>query len=87
MTANAANPVALPRTRGPSSMGWRIAVSIISVFGFVAFLLLYFAFWAGSFSALQSVVVVLVAILFFMAANGAAWASWGMRQAEKTTGD
>jgi hypothetical protein len=70
---------ALPVRRSVAEMGPRVAVSIASVFGLAIFLLLYFAFWTGSFSWLQSLVVVVVAILAFIGINGAAWASWGVR--------
>lgn len=56
-----------------------VALSIISVFGLAGFLLLFAAFWAGWFSRLQGIAVVGVAVLVFIAANGAAWASWGAR--------
>ena len=51
----ATNPPTQP-TEAPRSesggMGWRIAVSIISLFGLISFVLLYFAFWAGPYSGL-----------------------------------
>lgn len=67
----------------PSSVGfgWRVAVSISSFFGWICFLLLYYAFWAGRFSGVQTAVVILVSILVFLAVNGATWAPWGTRQA------
>lgn len=76
-TTTSATPLA-PRPTA-SGFGWRVAVSVVSVFALVSFLLLYLAFWAGQYSGLQSAVVVIVAILIFIAANGAAWASWGTR--------
>jgi hypothetical protein len=77
-TVNAASgPLPIRQLR--TGMGWRIAVSIVSVFGLASFLLLYFAFWAGDFTWIQSMAVVVVSILMFIAANGAAWASWGTR--------
>jgi hypothetical protein len=81
MTATVAAQTPFPTRGALRGIGWRVGVSILSVFGFASFLLLYFAFWAGSFSAAQDLAVVLVAILVFIAANGAAWASWGIRQA------
>ena len=65
-------------------MGSRVAVSIISVFGLAIFLLLYFAFWTGSLSWVQSLVIVVVAILVFIAVNGASWASWGIRYGRRS---
>jgi len=61
--------------------GWRVAVSLVSVFGLTLVFLIYFAFWNNSFSTLQTAVLVVVAILAFIATNGAAWASWGVRYA------
>lgn len=61
-------------------MGWRIATSIVTFFGLLGFLLLYFALWSGPYSPGQSAVIVVVAVLAFLGANGAAWASWGIRQ-------
>jgi hypothetical protein len=81
MAAETVTPNLLPREPVGAGFGWRIAVSILSVFGLVSFVLLYFAFWAGAFSASQSAVLVVVTILVFVAANGAAWASWGTRYA------
>jgi hypothetical protein len=69
-----------------AEMGWRIAVSIVSVFGLAIFLLLYFTFWAAGCTWIQSAAVVVVSIMVFIAANGAAWASWGTRFVSPLTG-
>ncbi len=79
MSTPTATSSAITGPRPSTGMGWRVAVSVVSVFGLVSFLLLYAAFWAAPYSLLQSIVVVIVALLVFVAANGAAWASWGMR--------
>ncbi|HYK93484.1 MAG TPA: hypothetical protein VEY07_05520 [Thermoplasmata archaeon] len=80
-TMTTVNPtsVAIPRMGTTHGMGWRVAVSICSVFGLVSFLLLYLAFWATNFNGAQSAVVVIVSILAFVALNGATWASWGIQ--------
>lgn len=70
----------------PDGMGWRVAVSILSTFGLVSFLLLYVAFSAGSLVWYQNLAVLLVAILAFVATNGATWAGWGMRRSEAAQG-
>lgn len=72
--------------RTPDGMGWRVGVSIVTLFGLVSFLLLYFAFWAGAFVWYQNFAIVVVALLVFVAANGAAWAGWGMRHAGRAPG-
>ncbi len=81
MAATTATSTALtPQPSGPG-FGWRVGVSVISVFGWVIFILLYFAFWADHYTGLQSAVIIIVSILAFIAMNGAAWASWGVQQA------
>jgi hypothetical protein len=79
MSAAPTSTATAPDRRSVAGMGPRVAVSIISVFGLAIFLLLYFAFWTGSFSWVQSLVLVVVAVLVFIAVNGALWASWGVR--------
>ena len=81
MNAAANAPDALVTPPAASGFGSRIAVSIVTFFGLLIFILLYLAFWASLFNGLQSAVVIIAAILVFIAANGAAWASWGVRRA------
>jgi hypothetical protein len=64
-----------------TGLGWRVAVSVVSVFGWLSFVLLYFGFWSTPFSVTQTVVLVIVSMLVFVAVNGATWASWGIRHA------
>ncbi len=85
MSATATAPVTVPRPSLSDGMGWRVGVSIVSVFGLASFVLLYLAFWASSYNWIQNTVVVLVSGLIFVAANGAAWASWGMRRARQVS--
>ena len=63
-----------------AGLGSRISASIITVFGWAIFLLLYFGFWANGFSAVQSAIVVAASVLFFLMIMGASWASWGLRR-------
>jgi hypothetical protein len=60
--------------------GWRVGTSIVSFFALVSYVLLYFAFWFTSYTAVQGAVLIVVGILMFVALNGAAWASWGIRR-------
>lgn len=77
-TQNATASVPSSSSTG-AGFGWRVATSILTFFGLVSFTLVYLAFWANQFSGLQSAVVIIVALLVFIALNGAAWASWGVR--------
>lgn len=57
----------------------RVAASILLFVGWLSFVLLYAAFWAGGYSLFQSIVIVLVSLLVLAGILGAMWASWGMR--------
>ncbi len=63
-------------------MGWRISVSVLSFFALVIFFVVWLFFFADSFSVYQNIAVIIVALLAFCGVNGAAWAPWGMKQAE-----
>lgn len=56
--------------------GWRVGVSVVSVFGLIVFALLLLAFWAGTFTAFQTAAILTAAGLVFVAVNGGSWASW-----------
>ena len=82
----AASVTVIPGQSRDDGFGWRVGLSILSVFGLASFALLFLAFWAGSYSVVQDVVVLFVAGIVFVAVNGAAWASWGVRRAPAVSG-
>jgi len=59
--------------------GWRVALSILVSMGWLAFLIIWLFFYAGSFTIYQNLAVFLVSILVVGAIMGASWASWGIR--------
>ncbi|MCX6814831.1 MAG: hypothetical protein NTY20_04250 [Candidatus Aenigmarchaeota archaeon] len=59
--------------------GWRVALSILVSMGWLAFLIIWLFFYAGSFSIYQNIAILIVSILVVGAIMGASWASWGMR--------
>ena len=61
-------------------MGWRVSVTIIAFFASIIGIIVWLFFYAGSFSVYQNIAIVVVIILGFVAAMGATWAAWGMRQ-------
>ncbi len=63
--------------------GLRIGISIVSFFALVAFFIIWLFFYAGSFGILQNVAVAIAAIIIFIAVMVGAWASWGIRYAQK----
>lgn len=73
------NPSAAVVPETTPGFGARVGVSVLSFFVWISFVLLYLGFWSGGYTALQSVIVIVVSVLLFAAVNGAAWASWGAR--------
>lgn len=57
---------------------WRVAASIVVVFGWIIFILLYAAFPPATFSTFQNVVIALVSIVVGIMILAALWASFGM---------
>ncbi len=71
------------RPEDTPGFGLRVAISIISVFGIVAFFIVWLFFFADKFTLYQNVAVFLVAVLAFIAIMGAGWASWGIKYGRK----
>jgi protein-S-isoprenylcysteine O-methyltransferase Ste14 len=63
-------------------MGWRIAVSILSLFGAIIGVILWLFFYAGNFNVYQNIAIIIVILLAFVGITGAVWAPWGMRQSQ-----
>lgn len=66
-------------------MGWRVGVSVATVFGATIAAILWLFFYAGSFSIYQNIAVIIVITLAFVAVMGATWASWGMKHSDWAT--
>jgi membrane protein YdbS with pleckstrin-like domain len=66
----------------PEGTGWRVSASIVTVFGFLISIILWFFFYAEKFNVYQNMAIVAVMLLSFIAIMGATWASWGIRQSE-----
>ena len=63
-------------------MGWRVGVSIATVFGATIVAILWLFFFAGGFSVYQNIAVIIVIALAFVAVMGVTWASWGMKHSD-----
>lgn len=63
---------------------WRISLSIIMGVGWLAFLILWFFFYAQNFSLYQNIAVFFASLLIIGGILGAAWAPWGMRRVTRT---
>jgi hypothetical protein len=66
----------------PEGMGWRISVSILTLFGLMGFIVVWLFFFAGSFMIYQNIAVLLLVVFAFIGLNAAAWAPWGMKQGD-----
>lgn len=60
-------------------LGWRTAVSIVVVFGWLVFFLLFVAFWAYQFSLFQNIMIFFASVVAGIGILGAMWASYGLR--------
>ncbi len=60
-------------------MASRVAGSILVVFGWAAFIILYAVFYASGFTLFQNLAIIFASFLVGMALLGAMWASWGMK--------
>lgn len=63
--------------------GLRVGISIIVVFGWIAFFILWLLFGAESMSIYQNLAVILVSILVGIVILAASWVSWGIRYGMK----
>jgi len=57
----------------------RVLLSIAAAASWLCLVLLFLAFWAGGFSLLQSIVVVVVSLLVLASVLIGAWISFGLR--------
>ena len=60
-------------------MRWRAIVSIIIVFGWVLFILLFAGFWADKFTLFQNIVIFFASVIAAIGLLAVMWAAWGMR--------
>jgi hypothetical protein len=70
----------------PPGMGSRVAISILVVFGWLIFLVVWLFFYSSTFTLLENLGIVIVAFLVGLAILAASWASWGLKygkQAER----
>ena len=67
----------------PPGLGSRVAASILVVFGWLIFLVVWLFFYAGTFTLLENLGIVIVAFLVGIAILAAAWASWGLKYGKK----
>lgn len=63
----------------PPGLAPRVAVTIVVGIGWLIFLILFLAFYAGGFNIWQNLAIMLVSLLVVGAILGPMWAYWGMK--------
>lgn len=71
---------------GTPGFAWRVGLSIIVAFGWLAFLIIWLFFYAGDYDVFQNIAIFLVSIIVGIGILAAAWATWGIRYASKLGG-
>jgi len=71
----------------PKPPGWKVSLSIVTGIGWLIFLIVWLAFFAGdktlNFSEYQNFAIILISILVVFIILGGSWASWGIKQIPK----
>ncbi len=68
------------KTKG---FGWRVSFSIISVVGWLIFLIIWLFFYATDFNVYQNIAIFIVSLLAFGGIMGAVWAPWGIKYGDR----
>ena len=63
---------------------WRVGLSILVVFGWLAFLIIWLFFYAEDYDVWQNIAIFLVSIIVGIGVLAAAWVSWGIKYASKS---
>jgi hypothetical protein len=67
-------------------MVWRITLSMATAFGWLAFLILWLAFYAGDYNAYQNIAVIIGSVIGLVAINATVWMTFGLRMAREEGG-
>lgn len=63
----------------PNPPGWRISLSIGMGIGWLIFLIVWLAFYAGDYSVYKNIAIVMMSILVLFLVLGGSWALWGLK--------
>ena len=63
----------------PKPSGWRVSLSVGMGIGWLIFIIIWLAFYAGDFTAYQNFAIILISILVVFLILGGSWASWGLK--------
>jgi len=63
--------------------GWRVSLSIAIGVGWLIFVIIWLAFFAGNYSFNKNIAIVLISILVLIIVLGGPWALWGLKHIPK----
>ena len=67
------------RDERQKALQWRVVLSIITVFGWLVFLVLWLFFLVSSFSIAQNIAIFVLSLLVLAAILSVTWVTWGLR--------
>lgn len=67
----------------PEGLGWRVTASIVGFFASIVGIIVWLFFYAANYSVYQNIAVIALIVAGFVAAMGATWAAWGIKQAAR----
>jgi len=63
----------------PNPPGWRISLSIAMGIGWLIFLIVWLAFYAGDYTLYRNIAIIMISILVLFLILGGSWAQWGLK--------
>jgi membrane protein YdbS with pleckstrin-like domain len=70
-------------TTNSPGLGWRVSVTIVISLGWLAFVILWFAFLSSGWPLYQSIAIVLISVLIFVLILSLMWVPWGLKHAPR----
>jgi len=67
----------------PKPSGWRISLSIGMGIGWLIFVIIWLAFFAGDYTIYRNIAIIIISILVVFLVLGGSWAAWGLKHMPK----
>ncbi len=67
----------------PNPSGWRISLSIGMAIGWLIFVIVWLAFFAGESAIYRNIAIIMISILVVFLVLGGSWAAWGLKNMPK----
>jgi hypothetical protein len=67
----------------PKPSGWRISLSIGMGIGWLIFIIVWLAFFAGDYTVYRNIAIIIISILVVFIVLGGSWAAWGLKHIPK----